>query len=109
MTEPADINGKTVLEYMSELNWTQQRIEEFEDFYNSAEHQLWCQTGNASQTTISTYLSVNITTQYTPPVKECQVTSTTIEPVITTSHGYAIKSPQLFHILVLFFCLFYYY
>nr|XP_039270018.1 DBH-like monooxygenase protein 1 homolog [Styela clava] len=109
MTEPADINGKTVLEYMSELNWTQQRIEEFEDFYNYAEHQLWCQTGNASQTTISTYLSVNITTQYTPPVKECQVTSTTIGPVITTSHGYAIKSPQLFHILVLFFCLFYYY
>ncbi|XP_077969383.1 DBH-like monooxygenase protein 1 homolog isoform X2 [Styela clava] len=109
MTEPADVNGKTVLEYMSELNWTQQSIKEFEDFYNHAEHQQWCQTGNASQATISTYLPVNITTQYTLPVKECQVTSTTIGPVITTSHGYVIKSPLLFYILIFVFCLSYCY
>ncbi|XP_039270543.2 DBH-like monooxygenase protein 1 homolog [Styela clava] len=96
LTGPEEVAGKTLSEYMSELDWNQENITNFESFYNSAQHLALCIPANRSQIVVSALVPANITTPYIPPAKECLVATTS---QTTTSHGHAVKSP-LFIIIV---------
>nr|XP_039270019.1 DBH-like monooxygenase protein 1 homolog [Styela clava] len=102
LTGPEDVAGNTLLEYMSELDWNQQNITNFESFYNSARHVELCVPANQTKSIVQAFVPVNITSPYIPPVKECVVATTS---QTTTSHGHVIKSPSFICIyLVGFLC-----
>nr|XP_039270544.1 DBH-like monooxygenase protein 1 homolog [Styela clava] len=100
LTGPEEVAGKTILEYMSELDWNQQNITNFESFYNSAPHWTLCLPENRSQIVVSELGPFNITTPYIPPAKECLVATTS---QTTTSHGHAVKSSRVIILIWLFF------
>ncbi|XP_039268984.2 DBH-like monooxygenase protein 1 homolog [Styela clava] len=67
----SEVSGKTVFEYLSVLNWTQEKIQQFETFYNTAEHYEVCIPLDKNKSIIKQFEVTNISSPYVKPSKTC--------------------------------------
>nr|XP_039269709.1 DBH-like monooxygenase protein 1 homolog [Styela clava] len=68
---PRDMAGKTLMDVLSGQNWTEEAIDEFEEYYIEVEQQSICVPFNRSKSTLTELPTPKIKTNYTAIKRTC--------------------------------------